>query len=186
MVQDLPARELIEHVLAITGKDQPRIREVLLRGTLVSGASRFRWTGWDPGMDELRDVLATFPDPDPSLPFASRRCLRAVLRGGRQTIEVPREAGTAKGLFQRGSFWDLLMQVTAAGSLVYAGYSYRDHADCYVREFSAAEAERLRSGGAAVRYSTLREQICGAAFTRADLFAARPNGGAVGERASGE
>jgi len=47
VVQEMALRELIEHVLGVTGKDEARIRDLLLRGTLVSGASRFRWPGWE-------------------------------------------------------------------------------------------------------------------------------------------
>ena len=54
LVQELPVRELVEHMLGVTGKDEPRIRELLVRGTLVSGASRFRWAGWEPELDSLR------------------------------------------------------------------------------------------------------------------------------------
>ena len=42
VVRDIPIRELIEHMLGITGKDTHRRHELLLHGTLVSGASRFR------------------------------------------------------------------------------------------------------------------------------------------------
>ena len=43
VLRDIPIRELIEHMIGITGKDEARVHELLLRGTLVSGASRFRW-----------------------------------------------------------------------------------------------------------------------------------------------
>ena len=69
VVQEMPVGELVEYMLGVTGKDEARIRELLLRGSLVSGASRFRWTGWDAGLENLRELLATFPDPDPSRPF---------------------------------------------------------------------------------------------------------------------
>src|SRR5579872_3099877 len=159
VLQELSIRELIEHMLGVTGKDEMRIRDLLLRGTLVSGASRFRWTGWDAEVEAIREVLATFPDPDPSRPFAGERCVRATLRGGRQAIEIPREAGERKGLFQRGTFWDLLMDVVTSGGPVYQGYSYREKADRYLRELTVAEAARLREGSGLVRYSTLSEQI---------------------------
>ena len=67
-------------------------------------------------LEDLRELLATFPDPDPSRRFAAANCTRATLRGGRQPIEITREAGTRKGLFQRQSFWDELMKLTAGGS----------------------------------------------------------------------
>ncbi len=173
VVEELPTRELIEHLLRITGKDELRIREILHRGTLVTGGSRFRWSGWDADPDGLRAVLATFPDPDPSLPFAGERCLRAVLHGGREAIELSREAAERKGRFEHRSFWESLMEVIAAGEVAYAGYSYGDQADRYLRVFSAAEAECLRAESRRVSYSTLREQIRSAVFSRAELYAAR-------------
>ena len=111
VVQEMPLRDLIEHMLGVTGKDEARIRDLLLRGTLVSGASRFRWAGWEAEVDDLRELLATFPDPDPTRAFRSAHCTRVILRGGRQAIEITREAGSRKGLFQRKTFWDVLMNV---------------------------------------------------------------------------
>ena len=147
VVQELPVRELIEHMLGLTGKDEARIRELLLRGTLVSGASRFRWAGWDADVEGVREVLATFPDPDPSRPFAAERCVRAILRGGRQAIEIPREAGARKALFQRET---LLGSADGggrrSGARRYAGYSYRERADRY-----HPRVRPLRGSGAAPR-----------------------------------
>src|SRR5580704_2688725 len=111
--QELATRELIEH-------------------TLGSGASRFRWAGWDADTEGVREVLGTFPDADPSRKFEASRCRRAILRGGRQALEIPQEAGARKGLFQRTSFWDLLMEVAGAASATYAGYSYKDRADRFL------------------------------------------------------
>jgi hypothetical protein len=173
VVQELPVRDLMEHLLAVTGKDEPRIREVLLRGTLVSGASRFRWAGWDPDLDELRQLLAGFPDPDPARPFLPARCIRVVLRGGRVAVNIDRETGARKGLFQRRTLWDALMQVAGERPAAYAGYSYRDRADRYLRELSYDEAGRIREAAGRARSSTLRERIRSAGFTQAELFAAR-------------
>ena len=114
VLQELPVRELVEHLLGIAGKDESRIREILLRGALVSGASRFRWAGWDADVASLRELLATFPDADPARPFAAAACIRAILRGGRHAIEIPREAAARRSWFQRKTFWDLLMEVVGA------------------------------------------------------------------------
>ena len=173
VVQELPLRELVEHMLGVTGKDETRIGELLLRGTLVSGASRFRWVGLRADLDNLRELLATFPDPEPGRPFAAERCIRATLRGGRQPIEIPRDAGARKSLFQRGSFWDLLMDVIAGAPPSYSGYGYRDRADRYLRQFTHAEAERIRAASDSVKYSTLRDLIRTVAFTQADLHVTR-------------
>jgi hypothetical protein len=172
VMQELALGELIEHVLGLAGKDEARIREILLRGTLVTGASRFRWEGFRADAEDLREALAAFPDPDPGRAFDVARCMHAILRGGRAAIEIPREAGERKGIFTRVSFWDALMEVAGAGA-AYAGYSYRTRADRYTHDFSVAETERLRAAADSVRYNTLRDQIRTAAFTSAELLAVR-------------
>ena len=173
VVQELAVRDLIEHMLGITGKDEARIRELLKRGTLVSGASRFRWVGWDADAEGVRAVLQTFPDADPSRKFAASGCVRAILRGGRQALEIPREVGARKGLFQRASFWDLLMEVVGVLDATYGGYSYKDRADRFWRELTVAQAERIRAGSDAVRFSTLREQVRREAFTQVEMYCGR-------------
>jgi len=146
---------------------------LLLRGTLVSGASRFRWTGWDADLDALRELLATYPGDDPARPFASARCVRAVLRGGRQPIQIPREAGARKPLLRKASFWDVLMDLAAAGEMHYLHYSYKDRADCFRLDMPLAAAEKLRAAGEVVKYSSLREQIRSAGFVWAELYVER-------------
>ena len=173
VLQELPVRELVEHLLGIAGKDESRIREMLLRGTLVSGATRFRWAGWDADRESLRELLASFPDADPARPFAAAGCIRATLRGGRHAIEIPREAAARKSLFQRKTFWDLLMEVAGASGPAYSGYSYRDRADRYLRDFTPAETERVRAAATAVRYSALRDQIRSVGFAQAELYVTR-------------
>ena len=177
VVREMPVRELVEYMLGVTGKDEARVRELLLRGSLVSGASRFRWTGWDAGLENVRELLATFPDPDPARSFDASQCTRATLRGGRQPIEIGREAGARKGLFQRESFWDALMKViggaSPADAPVYMGYSYGERADRYLREFTRAELGQLRAASGLVRYTILSDQIRTLAFTEAELYAKR-------------
>jgi hypothetical protein len=173
VVQELALRELIEHMLGITGKDEARICELLKRGTLVSGSSRFRWMGWEADRESLREILGTFPDADPSRTFEAARCTRAILRGGRQALEIPREAGARKGMFQRTSFWELLMEVAAAAGATYGGYSYKDRADRFLRELTLGEADRIRASCDAVRYSTLRDQLRSSAFAQLELYVVR-------------
>ena len=173
VVEDLPLRDLVEHMLGITGKDEARVRELLRRGTLVSGASRFRWTGWEADLDGLRELLATFPNDDPARPFVSERCVRAVLRGGRQAIHILREAGARKPLLRKASFWDVLMELAAAGDVRYLHYSYKDRADCYRFDMPLAAAEKLRAASGVVKYSSLREQIRSAGFVWVELYVER-------------
>jgi len=121
-------------------------------------------------------LLAGFPDPDPLRAFAPASCVRAILRGGRQTVEIAREAGARKGMFQRRSFWDELMALTSASPMAYLGYSYRDRADRYQRDFTHAETARLRAVCGGLRFTTLRDQVRTVAFTHAELFVTRASG----------
>src|ERR1043165_2232778 len=111
VVQDMPMSDLMDHILGVTGKDQARIGELLRCGSLVSGSSRFRWEGWEADPAAVRELLARFPDPDPARVFEAARCGRVVLRGDRRPIVLGRDAVARKGLFQRLSFWDVLMEV---------------------------------------------------------------------------
>jgi len=173
VAREMPLRELVEYMLGVTGKDEARIRELLLRGTLVSGASRFRWAGWEAEPQALRDLLAGFPDPDPARPFTPDRCVRAILRGGRQAIEIPREAGLRKPFWRRNTFWKLLMDAVADGPPRYVTYSYKDHADMYQAALTLPAAERLRSSARLLTYTILSDRIAGEAYTSVDLYTTR-------------
>jgi hypothetical protein len=173
VLREMPLRELVELMLGLTGKDAARVAELLRRGSLVSGASRFRWSPCECAPDELAPLLAEFPDPEPALPFAPERCLRVTLRAPGKAVEIPREAATAKTLLRRRTFWDELLAVCCAGELTYAGYSYREHADLYSRRLSAAEAERLREAAGLLPFPALRDQVRALAMDSAGLAAAR-------------
>jgi hypothetical protein len=173
VIQEIPVRELIEHMLGVAGKDEARICELLKRGTLVSGASRFRWTGWPADAESVRELLATFPDADPGRTFIAERCVRALLRGPRGAVEIPREAAAQKGLLRRGSFWDVVMEVAGASGLAYGGYSYRDRADRFTAALTPAHVERLREGSEAVKFSTLKDAVKAGAFTAIEVYVER-------------
>jgi len=173
VVQDLTTRELIEHMLGVTGKDEARIRELLRRGTLVSGASRFRWAGWEAEAEGIRALLATFPDPDPQRAFDPARCARAILRDQRHAVEVQRAAAERRSLFRRDSFWDVLMQAAVAPGIRYSTYSYRDRADRYTRDCTPEEVARIRQGVPLLRYTSLRDQVTMLTTVSMDLFVER-------------
>jgi hypothetical protein len=177
VVRDLPLRELVEHMLGYTGKDESRVRDLLRRGSLVSGISRFRWQGWDPGPESLREVLASFPDPEPGRPFAAEACPRVVLRGGRAAVEARPESGGRKAADTRGSFWEVLMRLAATAPPAYLDYSYRDRADRYQVSLSARDLKVLRDAAGLVAFTTLRDQLRTQTFVSMDLFVARPGRG---------
>ena len=81
VVRDLPFPELLEEIAAVCGKDVVRSAEILRRGNLVSGATRFRWPPVELTTAELCTALAFLPDPEPARPFAAARCTQAVFAG---------------------------------------------------------------------------------------------------------
>ena len=177
VVREMPVRELVEHMLGITGKDEARVRDLLLRGTLVSGASRFRWTGMETDPESVHALLGTFPDPQPARPFAGSRCVRVVLRTPRQPIGIPREIGASQGILRRllgrPSFWDLLMDIAVEGNPLYREYSYRDRADIYQLALDSPSVLRVREGARLVRYTALAAQIRNAIIESAEFCVLR-------------
>lgn len=173
VVRDMPVRELIELMLGITGKSVERVHDLLLRGTLVSGASRFRWQGWDTERQSLRELLASFPSAEPERPFARERCVRVILWGAGTQIDISREVASRTRLLRRASFWDVLVEVAASGDPRYVEYSYRERADCYRVELSPEAAARLRQSAPMIGYSALEAQIRNAPLEAADVYVGR-------------
>ena len=159
VVREMPLRDLVELMLDLTGKNAARLRELLLGGTLVSGASRFRWPALEASLESLEALLATFPDPEPERPFAAERCLRVRVEGPGLREEIPREALARRRFLSRGSFWDILLDVAAEAGVRYAGYSYRERADRYVLEIPPAQLERMKKSARLLRYATLEAQV---------------------------
>jgi hypothetical protein len=168
VVRDMPVRELVELMLGVTGKDPQRIRELLKRGTFVSGASRFRWTGVE--MD-VADILASLPDPDPTRPFDATKCVLAILRAGVKKIELTREAAQKKHLFQSGTFWDLLLTTIQAPQ--YLDYSYKQHADVYRAPVAMSAARTLADGSKLLAYTVLADQVRAIVLDTVDFYLPR-------------
>jgi hypothetical protein len=173
IVREMLLGDLVELMLDLAGKDAARIRGLLLRGTLVSGASRYRWTGWDAGVSEIEALLASFPDPEPGRRFQAERCTHVILRGAGFKIDVLREALARKRLLRRSSFWNALMAVVDGARIEYAGYSYRERADRYRLEIPPGGRERLRSSAGLLRYSSLEAQARAGAFAAVEFLVPR-------------
>jgi len=173
VLRDMPLRELVELMLDFCGKDVQRIGELLSRGALVSGATRYRWEGWEADPEGLEALLATFPDPDPRLPFAPERCEHVLLAGPGLRADVPRSALAKKRLLSRRSFWDVLVDVAGEAGLQYAGYCYREHADRFRLEISPAGLARLQDSAGLTRYSALEAEIRKGSVREAEFFVRR-------------
>jgi hypothetical protein len=124
VVQEMPVRDLVEHMLGITGKDEARVRDLLLRGTLVSGATRFRWTGWEAPPDSIRSLLSSFPDADPSRRFDAAQCKRWCARLA-PADRIPRDIGLTRGIWARicaGRPSGICDEIATAGKPQYSAY----------------------------------------------------------------
>ena len=159
VMREMPLGELVALMLDLAGKDAARVRELLLRGTLVSGASRYRWEGWQADLGDLGELLASLPGPDPGRPFVADRCAQVWMRGASLRAGVPRAALTRRRLLQRRSFWDVLMEAVAGGGLEYAGYSYKDRADRFRLKVTDEVSRRIRENAGLLCYTSLENQI---------------------------
>ena len=159
VARDIPARELVESMLGITGRDSARISEVLARGSFVSGTSRMRWEGFRASPEDVAAMLETLPGPDPTRPFDPSRAISAVLRGPGMSIEIGREAGSKRRVFHRRSFWDALLEAAIPEQARYADYSYRDRADRFTVPLSSDAAARLRDSANLLSYSAIETAL---------------------------
>ena len=143
VAEDMPLGALLEVLLGIAGKDPARIRELLLRGAAVQGASRFRWEKIDADLTSIEAALASFPDADPRRSFDPAQCFHVRLRGPRGHMDMPRELAHRRRFLASRSFWSALMEMAAAATPEYVEYSYRSKADAYRIELSASQCARI-------------------------------------------
>jgi hypothetical protein len=180
VIQDMAVRELLDVLLGVAGKDVERLQELLLRGSVVSGASRYRWEGWPVETGELNGLLAAFPDPEPQRPFDPAVCVRAILQTARGGIDIPRDAASRRSLLRRKNFWDLLLRVVAGAPLEYRTYSFRERADVYEAPLTVEDNRALREAAPLLSYATLRDRVASyeirsvAMLTSRDASAIRP------------
>lgn len=157
VARDMPLSELVEHILSATGPDAARVCGLLKRGSLVSGATRFRWAGWECDEGEMSEMIVAMPGPEPQRPIRLEDCVRVVLSGQAGRIEIAREHAQETRLLKRRSFWQSLVE--AVSSPVYAGYLYKERCDHYRVAVSAETRARLQADASLLRYDTLTKQI---------------------------
>jgi len=173
VMREMPARDLVEQVLCVTGKQAESVIEMLRRGSLVAGASRLRWQPFEASREEIDGLLACFPNSEPERPFSARRCVSAVLRGPALRIELTRESAGRRRFMRRGDFWQVLMRLAEARGPAYLEYSYRERADAYRMMVSRESEVALRAAAALLPYAALSRQIARSAIETVDLIAPR-------------
>lgn len=139
-------RELVDMVLCVTGRDLPRVQQILHAGTVVFHFYRYWWQGFHADTAELSALLAEFPADDPSRVFDPASCTMVLLESATQTrqpVEVKRADAARKSLFASRSFWECLVVLAAPERLHYAGYSFARRADLYRVELTEEQASNL-------------------------------------------
>ncbi len=159
VAREMPIGELVEAMLGVAGRDTTRIAELLRRGSLVSGASRLRWAGFEASPAELSALLEKLPGPDPGRPFDASRATGAVLCGGGARIEIDRDAASKRRALHRHSFWEALMEAVRSATARYVDYSYKHRADVFAVTVPSAAAARLREDAGLIAYSALEESV---------------------------
>jgi hypothetical protein len=160
--------ELVAEILAATGKDAPRVREILSRGSFVSGASRFRWASVECDLEHIAEYLDEFPDSDPSRPFDAAKCHLATFRCGGRSLVIEREAGEKRRLFRSRSFWDELMNIVKPA---YREYSYRERADLY--RWHVDSQDKVLQAAKLLAWSSYEAQLRSGLYETVDLFCRR-------------
>jgi hypothetical protein len=141
--------ELIDMVVSVTGKNVPRVQQILHAGTVVYNGYRYRWDGFTSEASELSGLLAPFPDDDPSRPFepALATAVSLEIGGGAQRSlnEITRQQALAKRLFHSRSLWEILLNAAHNFTPRYEKYSHAHRADLYRLHLPAEAALALRN-----------------------------------------
>ncbi len=140
--------QLVDMLLAVTGKEIPRLQQILRSGTVVYHYYRYWWDGFEATGEDLRVLLANFPDPDPSREFRAEMCTAVEIESASrnafaQHVEVDRESASRKRLFRSRSLWDGLLNPARENPPSYQAYSYARRADIYALELKPAAQEKL-------------------------------------------
>ena len=161
--QTFRLHELIDMVLSVTGKEPPRVQQILRSGTVVFHFYRYWWQGFEVSDEELAVALAAFPDSDPSREFRPESCTKVLIESGsapaRPPIDLDRSSVSRPGWLRRRSFWDVLLAEVVAGPLVYHGYSYGYRADLYRLELLGTARAKLAASAASLAPRNLRKEL---------------------------
>lgn len=165
--QQMPTVDLVRMMLAVTRKDAERVRELLRRGSFVSGASRFRWEPLEVPADELQSMFVRFPDAEPDRPFAWKHCHTVRFA----SVTISKDAAGGCRWWRRQSYWDVLQSLKMQPK--YIDYSYREQADVYGAKLDAEAQSVLRDKAGLLPFSTLARAIRAASLDHMELVTHR-------------
>jgi hypothetical protein len=161
-------RELADMILSVTGRDIPRIQQILHSGTIVYHFYRYTWQAFDADVAELTALLADFPQDfppgDPRRIFSAQSCAAVLIESalvGRQPVEIQRAVAKRKPLFASRSLWDCFIALAAAnqGAATYSGYSFARRADLFRLDLSPEQSDALLRDASRLAPRNLRATI---------------------------
>lgn len=161
--QTFRGAELIDMVLGVTGKDLPRIQQILRSGTIVFHSYRYWWPGFEADSPALAEVLAGYPDSDPARLFRAEACTEVILESSgspaRHSLRLRREETDKKRILRARSFWDCLMDLARGKQPAYREYSYALRGDIYFVPLSPENIAQLASHAAHFAPRSLRARL---------------------------
>ncbi|MCU0226583.1 MAG: hypothetical protein MUF01_03000 [Bryobacterales bacterium] len=156
--QRVSVRDLVQQVVAVTGKDEGRVTAILQRGSFVKGLSRLRWQGFA-AEGAVKACLQRIPDPWPLRPFRLEEIASLQILGSREEIALPMALLQRRRWFQRSSFLDALRTVLPPQPPAYVRYDYEARADIFAVDLPAHAAQALRQAARLLRDSAIRKVV---------------------------
>jgi hypothetical protein len=161
--QSFRPAELIDMIVSVAGKDPARVQKILSSGTIVFNSYRYWWEPFDPDPAALSEILAAYPDAQPSRPFRPEDCTEIILESQgtppRHSLRLRRADASRKRLFHSRSFWDALLDLTRQLAPTYREYSYAARADLYTQPLDATVVSNLSQAAARYAPPSLRPQL---------------------------
>jgi hypothetical protein len=169
--QTFRAPELVDMIVQVAGKDSARVQQILRAGTVVFHSFRYWWQGFDPDTVGLAEILARYPDAEPSRQFRAADCVEVILESSgsppRHSLRITKESATkasplqkiAGALRNKPSFWQVLMNFAEESRPRYREYSYARRADLYSVALTPAQLARLAQEAAHHAPRTLRAEL---------------------------
>lgn len=127
--RDVAAVELATWIVSVTGKDAPRVVEILERGSFVLGLSRMRWEPLEAVAESVPAIFDLLPDDWPERPFDAHAVREIVVTAGMRKIAIPGAAANARRWFRSESFLGRWLKSAALPPPSYERYDYREKAD---------------------------------------------------------
>jgi hypothetical protein len=166
--------ELADMIVGVTGKNVSRVQQILRSGTVVYNGYRYWWDGFPSNESELTELLAVFPDDDPSRLFipAEVTALSLEIGGGtqRSLVNIERREASSKKLFRKRSPWEILLKAAQVATPRYEKYSHAQHADVYRLHLSSETAVLLLKEALDASPRALRRKLAALQPPSAILF----------------